>query len=311
MRTRLIVAVLVFSTSLLPPTAHAQLFRAYLASDGSDANPCTLPLPCRLLPAALNAVAYGGEVWILDSANFNTATAAIDKSVTILAIPGAVGSILAIGGPGVSITAGGLVVTLRNLVIAPLAGGGGTNGVSMTGGSHLTVEDCLIAGMPGNGVYVIGSGTVRVVGSTIRNSTSYGVWVQNGATGHVSDSRILENQGGGVVAYVSSPLTTTVTVSDSVISGGADGAFALTNIAGAVGRVSVTRSTIGHTTNALVAQTVNDLGSPTVTVGRSMITNNMYGWRLIGLGAVVRTLGNNHFGDNLTNDGSMTLFPLQ
>lgn len=49
--------------------AHAQLFRAYLAIGGSDSNPGTLPAPCRLLPAALNAVADGGEVWMLDSAN--------------------------------------------------------------------------------------------------------------------------------------------------------------------------------------------------------------------------------------------------
>jgi hypothetical protein len=38
---------------LVAGPAHGQLFRTYLASDGSDANPCTLQLPCRLLPAAL------------------------------------------------------------------------------------------------------------------------------------------------------------------------------------------------------------------------------------------------------------------
>lgn len=47
---------------LAVPAANAQLFRAYLAVEGSDANPCTLPAPCHLLPAALNAVASGGEI---------------------------------------------------------------------------------------------------------------------------------------------------------------------------------------------------------------------------------------------------------
>src|SRR3954467_7948716 len=65
-------------------SAQAQLFRAYLSSSGSDANPCTVAAPCRLLPAALNAVANGGEVWMLDSANFNQATVAVAKSVSIL-----------------------------------------------------------------------------------------------------------------------------------------------------------------------------------------------------------------------------------
>ena len=46
---------------LLSATAQAQLFRAYLAVAGNDANPCTVPAPCRLLPAALAAVADGGR----------------------------------------------------------------------------------------------------------------------------------------------------------------------------------------------------------------------------------------------------------
>jgi hypothetical protein len=55
------------------PLAHGQIFRAYLALDGVDTNPCTLAQPCRLLPAAVAAVGAGGEIWMLDSANFNVA----------------------------------------------------------------------------------------------------------------------------------------------------------------------------------------------------------------------------------------------
>jgi hypothetical protein len=78
-------------------SAHAQVFRAYLDASGSDANPCTLAQPCRLLPAALAAVASGGEIWLLGSANYNSGPVAIGKSVTILAVPGAVGSVVALG----------------------------------------------------------------------------------------------------------------------------------------------------------------------------------------------------------------------
>jgi len=55
-----------------PAGAEAGLFRAYLSSKGSDSNACTVGAPCRLLPAALAAVNDGGEIWIMDSANFNT-----------------------------------------------------------------------------------------------------------------------------------------------------------------------------------------------------------------------------------------------
>src|SRR5258706_11932148 len=51
--------------------ADAALFRAFLSSTGNDANACTVAAPCRLLPAALAAIDDGGEVWILDSANYN------------------------------------------------------------------------------------------------------------------------------------------------------------------------------------------------------------------------------------------------
>ena len=56
-RTVLRSAFALAATLLLSATAQAQLFRAYLASDGNDANACTLAAPCRLLPAALTAVA--------------------------------------------------------------------------------------------------------------------------------------------------------------------------------------------------------------------------------------------------------------
>jgi hypothetical protein len=82
--------------------------------------------PDRTVPAAaaaLTAVASGGDIWMLDSANYNTGTVTIGKSASILAVPGAVGSLVALNnGPAISITAAGLTIALRNLVIGPLAG---------------------------------------------------------------------------------------------------------------------------------------------------------------------------------------------
>ena len=145
-------AFVLVATLLLSVSANAQLFRAYLATTGNDANPCTLPAPCRLLPAALTAVANGGEIWILDSANYNTGPVNIAKSVTILAVPGVVGSVVAAGGNAINIGTAGVSVSLRNLVIAPLAGGGGTGGINMTAGAALTVENCFIANLPQSGL---------------------------------------------------------------------------------------------------------------------------------------------------------------
>ncbi len=199
-RTVLRSALALVATLLLSATAHAQLFRAYVASTGSDANPCNLPAPCRLLPAALAAVADGGEIWMLDSANYNTATLVIDKSVSILAVPGAVGSVLAIGGPAISITAGSLKVALRNLVIVPLAGGGGDYGVFMTGASNLSIEDSLIANLLFRAVFVSGTGNLTIARTIIRNNGDYAVFLQHGASATISGTQMLNN-GNGVIAY--------------------------------------------------------------------------------------------------------------
>ena len=284
-RTILRTTFVFFATLFLSLSANAQLFRAYLASDGNDANPCTLPAPCRLLPAALNAVASGGEIWMLDSANYNTATVTIGKSVSILAVPGAVGSVLAIGGPAISITAPSLKVALRNLVIVPLAGGGGTRGVEMTGASTLTIEESLVANLPNQGVYVVGSGTVKITNTTLRNNASYAVYARDGANVSVSGAKMLGNFG-GVIAYRTTANETTALVSDSIISGGQYGVYAYTNIAGASAQVFVTRSTIENVNYALVSETD-------------------------GAGSVIESLGNNHIRGNSTNFGALTPVGLQ
>jgi len=286
--------------------AQAQLFRAYLASDGSDANPCTLAAPCRLLPAALAAVTSSGEIWMLDSANYNSATVTIGKSVSILAVPGAVGSVVAIGGPAISITAPGLAIALRNLVIVPLPGGGATFGVHMTGASSLTIDGSLIANLPSFGVYAVGAGArVAITNSVIRNVGEYAVQVQNGAFADVSGTKMLNNIGG--VSTRSDTVTTTkATVSDSIISGYTYGVNSFVTIAGGIARVFVTRCTIQGTTYPLLSETTG-VGTAALTFSNSMITNNLYAWFQNGIGSSIYSLGNNHIADNNDSNGTGTL----
>jgi hypothetical protein len=299
------------ATLLLSPSASAQLFRAYLAPSpaGNDANACTLAAPCRLLPAALAAVADGGEIWMLDSANYNTATVDITKSVSILAVPGAVGSVVATGGPAISIAASGLAVALRNLVIVPLTGGGGTHGVSMTGASTLFIENSLIANLPQEGVNVTGTGKVKIANSIMRNMGDYAVWLQNGASGEISGTQMLAN-GNAVLAYGTTTATTTASVNDSVISGGNEGVYAQGLVAGAIARIFVSRSTIEGALTALDSFASGG-GSALVTVSGSTITSNFNGWQLGGTGSVIESAGNNHIRGNTQAIGALTPVGLQ
>lgn len=304
-------STLAFAVSLLlSAAAQAQLFRAYLASDGADANPCTLASPCRLLPAALAAVASGGEIWMLDSANYNTSTVTIGKSVTILAVPGAIGSVVAAsGGPALSIGASGLTIALRNLVIVPLVSAPGTHGVHMTGASSLAIENSLLANLSGDAVYVGGTGKLEINNSVFRRNNGYAVYIENGARGNISSTKMVSNNS-GVIARASVASTTTLAVSDSIISDGFVGAAAFTTVANANTRVFVTRTTIQNMSYALDSET-NNVGTSLVAVSASMITGNTTGWYQGGTGAVLRSLGNNHLTDNLGNIGTLTSSPLQ
>ncbi len=122
--------------------AEAALFRSYLSLSGNDANPCTLQQPCRLLPAALAAVNDGGEIWMLDSANYNTAPVLVDKSVKILAIPGEMGSVVANNGDALVVNAPGKDVTLRNLFVLNFANG--ANGVNIVDAAAVHIEKTTI-----------------------------------------------------------------------------------------------------------------------------------------------------------------------
>jgi hypothetical protein len=295
---------------VLSAAANAQLFRAYVASTGNDANPCTLPAPCRLLPRALTTVASGGEIWMLDSANYNASTVTIPKSVTFLAVPGVIGSVVATGGPALSISTAGLAVALRNLVIVPLTSAPGTYGVQMTAASTLTIDGCLLANLQNNAVHVVGPGTLSIANSIVRNNLDYAVWLENGAVADVSSTKMLNNAVGGVRVFASAASTSTATVSDSIISGGQDGVIAYANVAGGTARIFVTRSTIQNTGYALNSQS-SGVGSTLVAVSASMVTNNGNAWLQLGAGSMVRSLGNNHLTDNAGSLGALTTSTLQ
>ncbi len=234
--------------------AQAAIFRAYLSLTGNDANPCTLQQPCRLLPAALAAANDGGEVWMLDSANFNTGPVLVNKGIKILAIPGAIGSIVGNGGDALVINAPGKDVTLRNLVILNLAGG--INGVNVQDAAALHIEKTTIhdfTDASGACVRIAGTAAVRTwiddsflrscrtgvravfplqlpsIPSVMLNNTHIersratadtdGIWVQGCARVYVRNSTISRTAAGVLVDSVVPNCFTVVHLTQSQIHG--------------------------------------------------------------------------------------------
>ncbi len=299
-RAALRFPVALVATLLLSVSAHAQLFRAYVSPVGNDANPCNLAQPCRLLPAALAAVVDGGEIWMLDSANYNTATVTIGKSVSILAVPGAIGSVLAIGGPAMSIATAGVKVALRNLVIGPLLGGGGTDGINMTAGSKLTVDNCLVANLPGDGVRVAAAAAVRIVDSVIRDN-NHGVFLLSGAKAAISGSKVFGNAISGIfVDGVTASTITTAAISDSTVSGHPNLAvYVRAATPSATARASLIRSTISNNVYGVYVESGD--GPRLITISDSMVTGNTLGLVNAGVAGEFESLGNNTVRQNGTN----------
>jgi hypothetical protein len=218
----------------------AGLFRAYVSSTGNDANPCTLASPCRLLPAALTAVADSGEIWMLDSANYNVAQVEVTKSVTILAVPGALGSVVSIGGGnGLNINTAGVKLTLRNLVIVQSTSG--YWGVYFAQGAELNIEGCEIANHPGLGgaVFANAAGSKLTIKDSVLRNSATGLYLANSTKATLDRVRIENNANGGVEAG-SGPR---MTISNSVFSGNGVG-------------IDVSASSAGESTYATIAQSV-------------------------------------------------------
>jgi predicted outer membrane repeat protein len=204
---------------LQPPLAPGPLvFRAYVSRNGSDANPCTLPAPCRLLPAALGIVKDGGEVWMLDSANYNVGVVDIVKSVTIQAVPGAYGSVAANSADAIRVNAAGVEVTLRGIAVLNLAGSGNT-GIRFVQGAQLTLEDIEAYGLATGIAATAPDGLLAIAGCTIRDNAA-GLTVQGTLHTTIDASSFLGNTTSGVSAQGGAQ----VDVSNSVISGSANGA---------------------------------------------------------------------------------------
>ncbi|HEX6794485.1 MAG TPA: right-handed parallel beta-helix repeat-containing protein [Casimicrobiaceae bacterium] len=316
------------SAVLLAAPAHAGLFRAYLSQNGNDANPCTLQQPCRLLPAAIAAVNDGGEIWMVDSANYNTAPVSITKSVTILAIPGALGSIVASGGDAIDVATPNARVTLRNLVVLNFSAG--AHGINFSNGARLTVEECEIYGLPQNGItFTAPGGGLVVKNTTIHNIAGAGVFVAGtlassvtAALEHVSllsvntgfsvgssasvtlNDSVVTNTQVGVTATESGGAGSRVTIVNSVIRASTTGISLTSPTASDTVRVTMSRSTLSH--NPLGMDVQSAAGDVKVTLDDNVIQNNTTAINMSG--GVVFTRGNNtlNFTTNGIVGGSLT-----
>jgi hypothetical protein len=238
---------------------------------------------------------------MLDSANYNSGPVNVTKSASILAIPGAVGSVVALGGAAFNIATAGVSVSLRNLVIVPFPGSGATDGIMMTNGNSLTIQETVIASLPDNGVYVsaIAGTRIKIMDSVIRNNGNFGVFLRGGAIADISNSKITGNYSGVRVDGSVAGTITTAAVNDSVLSSNTFGLDAYADIAGSTARWTAIRTTASHNQYGFMCESAG--GTVLCTAGYSMASGNSNFGFYQGGTATFRSLGNNIVIDNGTN----------
>jgi len=298
------------SLLVLVPAAQAQLFRAYVSAAGSDSNPCTLALPCRLLPAALNAVATGGEIWMLDSANFNNTGVSVTKNVTILAIPGQVGSIVAFNGAAAIYVSNNAVLKLRNVAIGNNVTSPGTNGIEMTSGTMVSIEDSVIDIPTGySAAYLQGGGSFSASSTVFRGGgmiSGSAIAASNNAQVDVANSRFYDWARGVYSNNGDSGTTTYVGMTGCAFSHVAVGLQAMGT--GGNVRATVTGSSFIHGQYGIVVY--SSAGSSIASVGGNTFTDltNAALFNEGGIGnAVLETMGTNVVRNNASpSSGTIT-----
>jgi hypothetical protein len=275
------------SLALAAPDA-AALGRTFVASFGSDVNPCSLPLPCRQFSIALAATDAGGEIVVLDSAGYGAVT--IGKSVSIVVPAGIYAGISVLSGAGVTINGAGINVALTGLTIN---GQGGTHGIRFVQGARLNVAGCQVVGMGGNGIRVEGAGTVLVTRTAIRGSAQEGILVNAAASVTVERSRIQSSGGSGIaIGGLGTGTVRRTLVSDNGLYGieATQSAAGTTRIA--VDDAAVTDNDSG---TGIYAEAIGASAVAQVDVTGSLVTRNFHGvyaFSLSGGTAAIGAVGN-------------------
>ena len=206
--------LLALATLLALPEAAEAAGTRFVALNGSDANDCLRPTPCRTLQRGVNLSPAGGEVIVLGSGSYGNSLA-IAKSITISAD----GVTATLGIPGtITINNAAAIVALRGLHLQGV-GAAGTSGVVVTAAGAVHIETCIVERFGGHGVLVSADTNLVVKDSIVRDNSGSGLFVNaTGATLAVDNSRVVGNRNGyGIYARAAHSTITRTMISGNSI----------------------------------------------------------------------------------------------
>lgn len=290
--------------------------RAHVASYGLDSNTafnCDAAHPCRFFQAATTVVDPNGEVVALDSAGYGAVT--LTQSISLVAPTGVYAGISVFPlATGVRVATPGINVVLRGLTINSQ---GGANGVAMTAGTSLSIENCVISNfsVANYGVHVTTTAKVRIIDTLLRDN-SEAIRLENGAGADIVRATITGSGTYGILVHGNvGGATTAAIVTDSIVSGGNFAIWAVSSVPNATAHASVIRSTVANANIGVASSNYAGAGPALLTLSESLVTRNTTGLQQAQASttsATLRSLGNNTLDQNTTDVvGTLTTIALR
>ena len=294
--------------------AHASLARAWISGKGTDNASCgPITAPCRSLQYTHdNVIAAGGEIDVLDSAGYGSLSNT--KSLTVISNGSLAGVLATSGNNAITIAAGATdKIFLRGLTIE--GANAGQNGIAFTTGASLVVDRCVIQAFVQNGIFInppVGTNpSVIITRTTANNNGNVGVYVfpVTSLTGIASvnaaiDGGAFSNNGDGVALDVGGSNSLTgrrfVSVSNTTAANNAHNGVRLNeqnSFSNSTLFVDAYRAT-GNGNSGLE----HNGGGGDMYFGRSLSTENDYGFSHITKFGNVYTYADNKIGGNRSGD---------
>ena len=310
MRTAIPLTVLATALACSFATAPAYArARVFVASYGDDANPCTFGSPCKTFQHAHDVVDAGGEVTAIDSAGFGPIN--ITKAVTITSPSGVEAGIVPVPNTdAVTINAGSTdTVALRGLTL--VGGGVGNNGVTITGGGLVKIENSEISGFLHQGINMVSSSNSKLVVLDTTVSSNFGTGVYVAPSGNVTVQAVfkrvqsINNSGKGFYLYggaITGAGTLKGSAIDSLAVGNHSSGFEVASFQG------LATTTVFDVINCQAI--ANFIGVETTStdtamyLARTTISDNTnFGYSVEG---TIYSFGDNYVAQNPSNIGSFT-----
>ena len=291
----LAIALAFAASSSRPALAVGSQIRTFVASTGSDANPCSRVAPCRTFGAALAQTAGGGEIVALDSGGYGAVV--ISQAVTIVAAPGIQASISPSSGTAITVNAGPSdVVVLRNLY---LNAQGGEIGIAYYAARALHVEQLVINGFASDGILMnLGTAADLYVADTIIRNTTGGIGIYLFSYSGIAKVSIVRTRLESNLYGIYASDNAQVSVTDTIASGNGGVGFVAQSISTPV-ELNLERCVASGNAYGIVA--ASGSGTATVRVSNCSVTGNAYWGINPATNGSILSRGNNTVEGNTTN----------